>query len=397
MNKRSVFIWSLAYGFSASVALAQNPPTGVVIPPPFVETARAASDMPKYLRINVKGYHIRTSPDFRARTNDNIDFKTSRGATFAVRRTIKMRAGVAANILVNGEDRWVYVPNWRKKDFEFCDSEACFSDLAKVLKILSNQNITPDTLAECGLALNPDGSMVSPDLPTAVTDAPMPAPLPIEIARENERRIPAEKRVEVPTRLKTKPLWESARSGASWTKMLVESLKEHGKGLLAITKLEDQSYFCPAYPKLSKAEREEFWVHLFNGIAKYESSFKASTTFDEKTRRNLRSGPINPHTHSQGLFQLSYGSAAQKPYRNFCKFDFRRDRNKDLSDPSLTIYDPKKQMDCAVGIMNKWVSKDRSLGLSVRGGARFWSTLRSTNPATAGVRASLKRFSPCWR
>jgi len=138
-------------------------------------------------------------------------------------------------------------------------------------------------------------------------------------------------------------------------------------------------------------------VHLMAGMARYESFFKPESTFDEAGFRNLRTGRINPKTHSQGLFQLSYASAGQKAYRGFCKFNYQADKNKDISDPSLSIYDTKKQMDCAVGILNQWVKKDGAVGLSRdRGGARFWSTLRSTNPATARVRASLKRFSPCW-
>jgi len=45
--------------------------------------------------------------------------------------------------------------------------------------------------------------------------------------------------------------------------------------------------------------------------------------------------------------------------------DWRRDRNKDISDPSLTIYDPKIQMECAVTIMNKWVPRDGGVASTI--------------------------------
>jgi hypothetical protein len=136
-------------------------------------------------------------------------------------------------------------------------------------------------------------------------------------------------------------------------------------------------------------------------VAKYESSFRTNTTFDEAHKRNVRKGRINPKTYSQGLFQLSYASAAQPAYKDFCRFDWKADRRKVLTDKSLTIYDPQLQMDCAVGIMNYLVTQNGAVGYRThddwKGGARFWSTLRSNNPATALVRKSLKRYTPCWK
>ena len=48
--------------------------------------------------------------------------------------------------------------------------------------------------------------------------------------------------------------------------------------------------------------------------------------------------------------------------------------------------------------MNAWVPQDRGVGYSsgggYRGGARFWSTLRSFNNGKTVL--ELKKFSPCW-
>jgi hypothetical protein len=375
--------------------------------PSFVERASPAGETPRYIRIDVEGYNIRRSPEFSYLKSDNVDFRSARGAIFAVRRKVNMENGVAVNILANGQDRWVYVPNWRRHDFQFCDSEACFSDLSDALRAVGGQGARASSGASgCAGGCVPGQH----NLPRQIDDIPLPPPRPLNLARQNENRLSPQARAVSSGPVTTvTPLWENARRdvGRRWTNMLVESLQRHGQGLLRSRTLSDQRNWCPNYSRLSDRERQEFWVHLFNGIARYESNFATGVTFDEATFRNVRRGRINPRTFSQGLFQLSYESSSQRAYRNFCHFDWRRDRYKDVSDSSLTIYDPKKQMDCAVGIMNHLVGQNGGLGFSSgrtrsglpawKGGARFWSTLRHTNPATARVRESLRRYSPCWR
>jgi hypothetical protein len=387
------------------LALALGLVPGSAFPgPPAAEelfTEVASKDTPKYIRINVAGYNVRKDPNFSVNNFSNVDFKTAYGAVFAVRRMAKMKNGTAVNIVVNGQDRWVYIPNWRKDDFQKCDSEACFSDLARVLEILGSQNITPANLAECGIALNPDGSILEPHLPLQVSDAKIPTPpkRPKFTPEQLEKLISPEKRAVSNARLSVKPLWETVKPGVGsrYTAQLLASLHRHGQGLLNTRSLKDANYFCPRYSSLNQMQRQEFWVHLMAGMARYESRFDPKATYDEERGFNPTRGPIDPKKHSQGLFQLSYDSAGQKAYRGFCKLNYQADKDKDISDPSLSIYDIKKQTDCAVGILNYWVKKDGGVGLRRdRGGARFWSTLRATNPANGQVRASLRKFSPCW-
>lgn len=404
-----------------------------------------SGSLPRYIRINVAGYNIRNSPEFSHAKTDNIDFTTSRGAMFAVRKMIPLESGVAVNLFVDGQDRWVYVPNARRQDFQFCESEGCFSDLALVLKFLQDQKITAENLAECGLALDAQGSLIEPlKAETVAADyvAPVertPAELEsINAAIPNDKRpvkveliaSPADHitiiqksspRPEPKPEPKAKPapkparaepvasasrprvnmLWEAARGsdGRQWTAMLSKALDKFGQDMIRKNRLADQANWCPRYSSLTRGERKEFYAHLLNGFARYESGFKTNLTFDEQTYTNPRSGSIRPDRYSQGLFQISYSSAAQRPYRNFCRFDYNKDKHKDISNSGLTIYDPKLQMECAVGILNYWVSKDGGIGFSRagdhRGGARFWSTLRDNSNKSRLVRATLKRFKPC--
>jgi hypothetical protein len=195
-----------------------------------------------------------------------------------------------------------------------------------------------------------------------------------------------------------RPVWENntGEIGRRWTGQLSEALDRYGQGLLSRRSLGDAAEWCPNYGSLSANQRKEFWMHVFPAMARFESGYNPKTNYDEKSGTNPRSGRINPHNYSQGLMQLSYASTSQRAYRNFCRFDYGRDRNKDLSDPTLTIYDTQKQLDCAVGIMNKWVSQDGRIGgPSNKGGARFWSTNRYSNPKTRKVRELARRYGPC--
>lgn len=435
----------------SSVAEARDPRPSVLVEKDTktdLNSYLISGSLPRYMRINVAGYNIRTSPEFSYTKTDNIDFTTNRGAMFAVRKMIPLDNGVAVNLFVDGEDRWVYVPNARRQDFQFCESEGCFSDLAQVLKFLQDQKITPENLAECGLSLDAQGSLIEPlkvetvseeaqaspavertpaeleviqaaipedkrpvkaeyvSLPTG-KDIPVPKPNPRRQAEAKRAEAQPEARQEraEPVASASRPrvnmLWEASRrsDGKQWTSYLSKALDKYGQDMIRKTRLSDAAKWCPNYSKLSYGERKEFYAHLINAVGFQESGFKTNLTFDEKTYTNPRSGRIKPDRYSQGLFQISYTSADQDAYKPACRFDYRRDKNKDISNSSLTIYDPKLQIECAVGILNHWVKKDGGLAFggkgAHRGGARFWSTLRTNSSKSRLVRASMKRFKPC--
>jgi hypothetical protein len=374
--------------------------------------------IPKFIKVNLEGYHVRTTADFDIKRKDNIDFKTSGGAVYAVRNVIPMTRGVAVNVVIDGKDRFIYVPGWKKEGFQFCESEACFSSLAEFLKILQENDISGESLNECGITIGADGNPIGEGFDTNVPDlvgaakrgeegtVPKPREKPPVPPRKDQEMEELEQEIAPRTKLKVKAFWEnsnppSATVGKKWTEQLLTSLDTYGKDLINQKDLGDKRNWCPSYAKLNPTDRREFWAHLMIGVAERESTFKTKATYNEAEGHNEYRGKIEAYNFSQGLFQLSYGSAAQSAYKNFCKFDWRKDRNKDVSDRSLTIYDVKKQMNCAVGILNHWVKKDNGIGFKQgsrwRGGARFWSTLRSSNPATKKVQNRLKRFKPCFQ
>jgi len=433
--------------FAPSVmAVALSAPAYALSSEAFVDRAVAPGETPKFIRIEVRGYNIRTSPHFSYLKPENIDFHSPKGAIYAVKEMIQMENGVAVRILARGQDRWVYVPNWRRHDFQFCQTETCLApDLADIMKILQGQNISQAQLAECGIDVSgysaaSDRGSPPPQIPLQArapelkATVALPARAPVPTPRQNyipkapagpgARLPPAARapvprpRAQAPSRavaagpMTVAPLWELAKptQGPIWTRFVMENLGKHGRDLLNTRSLRDQDKWCPNYSRLNPNQRAEFWVHLIAGFNRYESSvptpFNPMAVLDESTGRNPTRGRINPHTYSMGLGQLSYTSAGQKAYRNFCKFDWGVDRHKDISDPSLQIYDPYKNFQCQVGILNHWVKRDGGIGynggrtlsgkIAWRGGARFWSTLRYNNPATKRVQEGLKRFRPCW-
>lgn len=384
------------------------------------ETAQEFLDQkitPKAIRINLEGYNIRSTSSFGIR-DTNIAWKSEYAQVLPVTRIKKLYGGsegVAIGVclqgsVVNGKcvrpnkEHFVFVPLEEKYDFNLCTDLSCnASTISQGLNVMSSSfaslEVKPPTGCNQSLLGHPVEMDTSPAAPTSAT-------LPAEFSQIAPKQVRGMRSDD----LQMKPLWEKAKkpkasTGTEWTNMLLDSIKTYGKNLTDSQDFADKKQWCPNWTRLSPSEKTEFWVHMFNGVAAKESNFNTKTTFDEKTRHNIKKGRVNPDNYSQGLFQLSYGSADQKAYRNFCKFDKEADSLKDVSDPSLTIYDPKKQMDCAVGMMNHLVGQNDAIGSTTtvngkkkyKGGARFWSTMRDSNAATREVKENVRNFTPCWK
>src|SRR4051812_2804305 len=118
--------------------------------------------------------------------------------------------------------------------------------------------------------------------------------------------------------------------------MMSDALDKYGQNLINQRSLGDAAKFCPNFSRLNQQQKKEFWIHLFNGVARYESNFKTGTpAFDKNRHIDVYRGPIRPSAYSMGLFQLSYSSSSA--YRPGCRIDYNKDRGKDISNPSLTI------------------------------------------------------------
>lgn len=142
---------------------------------------------------------------------------------------------------------------------------------------------------------------------------------------------------------------------------------------LASLSPSDAAAFCPGYAAADAEGRADFWRVLLTAIARPESDYRTTASLWE-------GGGLDQF--SIGLLQLSYTDRARG-----CDFTNEAD-----------IADPARNLDCGARIMTKLVESDGVIGggeAGNRGGARYWSTLRSTSDARAEIIAATRSASAC--
>jgi hypothetical protein len=159
--------------------------------------------------------------------------------------------------------------------------------------------------------------------------------------------------------------WEpSVPEGPAWSTYVFSELPALAPNLLAQAPA-DIAGFCPGYANLSATDQKNFWVYLVSSIAQLESDFDPSSIYTENFRDS--SGNL---VESVGLLQLSVSDSPNY----HCGFSTTTD-----------VETPDKNLACGLRILNKWVGADGVIsarsGSSWRGGARYWSTLRSAKLA----------------
>lgn len=156
------------------------------------------------------------------------------------------------------------------------------------------------------------------------------------------------------------PLWETkSLNHRSWSEHVYNELPNLGPALLAANP-SDAKIFCPNFSNLSESERKQFWTFFISSMAKFESGFDPNESYTERFKDSS-----NSYVISRGLLQISLESS--KGYR--CGFLTGRE-----------LYSPTKNLSCGIKILNHWMKKDNRIasrmGLSWKGGARYWSVLR---------------------
>ena len=158
------------------------------------------------------------------------------------------------------------------------------------------------------------------------------------------------------------PLWIDHKDGSLFTQYTRELLREHGNEMMQVVPRDIDKY-CPEYKDFSAQEREDFYLLFFSAIAKHESNFNTNLQFREPFRdRNGR------FVISRGLLQVSIESS-----RGYgCQME-----------SASELHHPKKNLECGVRILNRWVDRHGYLGSRIgsswRGGAMYWAVLRNTN------------------
>jgi hypothetical protein len=171
--------------------------------------------------------------------------------------------------------------------------------------------------------------------------------------------------------------WEATeRDGAAWSQHVYDQLPALAPNLLAKAP-SDVAQYCPNYSNLTTADKKNFWVYLLSSMSELESGHDTGAKYVE----NFLDRKGNP-VISSGLLQISIESG--NAYG--CGF---ANQNQ--------LYDPLKNLDCGLRILNKWVGNDGSVGgksgTTWLGGARYWAVLRNK---TSTIQKWTQAQQICW-
>lgn len=117
-----------------------------------------------------------------------------------------------------------------------------------------------------------------------------------------------------------------------------------------------------------------YWQAVVKAICYAESEFNLFETFFEKDLANKYGlDPVTGMRYlSEGLMQLSYSDAISY----HCDFDLKADRTKSEKDPTKSIFDAEKNIQCGLTILNKMVEKH---GHFIFNSGNYWATLKPSN------------------
>jgi hypothetical protein len=157
--------------------------------------------------------------------------------------------------------------------------------------------------------------------------------------------------------------WARVKEADHWTEIVASAVT-------ATTLPEaipaDITTFCAAYKDDSTADRIHFWVGLIAAIAGAETQGRFNPR-DSSTESFHEHGPQSPLVVSRGLLQLS--------------FPGDRDHYRCAIPDAESLYDPSVNLACGVKVLAKLVTRDERIagrvGSKWKGGAAYWSTLRS--------------------
>ena len=216
------------------------------------------------------------------------------------------------------------------------------------------------------------GTLIYSGLSNAPSATPKPTATPVPTPVPTPKPTPA-------TMLAT-PLWEAkATDGKLWTAHVMKRLDTLGSALLK-AQPSDAATFCPKFKSLTQEQRKQFYTYLISAMTRYESNFTPSMSFKE----GFDDSDGNP-VISRGLLQISIesGNAYGCGFRN----------TNDLHNPYLNL-------DCGIRILNRWIG-ERDLriagkvGSKWRGGARYWSVLRTTSGSYNSIVSLAKGTDLC--
>lgn len=159
--------------------------------------------------------------------------------------------------------------------------------------------------------------------------------------------------------------WDDGEKRNEWSQHLLKVIDEQWG---YYEQAQDINIFCPKIDRLNVDTQKLVVAELIVWMSFYESTWNPTARYHEKT---MGIDPVTKHpVHSEGLMQMSYQDTQ---WAKYCEFDWSIDKNLSATDPNKTIFDPKKNLSCAVKVLARQIDRTGKIVLS-RG--VYWAVIK---------------------
>lgn len=139
-------------------------------------------------------------------------------------------------------------------------------------------------------------------------------------------------------------VWDQVPGAAAWSEA---ALAEIAARRPILERVRDREEFCPGYVGATEFQKNTCWLRLFSAMARFESNFRPSATYQETSG-----------TTSVGLLMMNPAHCSSAP------------TVEQLQDPVANIQCAAARLELLAG-RDGWLSGAGNLG-----GAAYWSVLR---------------------
>ncbi len=169
---------------------------------------------------------------------------------------------------------------------------------------------------------------------------------------------------------------------------------------------------CPRFAYLNAGQRLDFFENFFRALSKTESDHNPQERYNERgagfktqgrmirraTRRRKaqyattykKDAVTGQPIVSEGMTQVSY----QDSQKHGCPFDWNRDRKLASNHPSKTIFDPYKNLQCAINIMENQIKNRKTLITNNQ--KYYFAVLETSRPRHKVFMQEARKYKPCF-
>ncbi len=173
--------------------------------------------------------------------------------------------------------------------------------------------------------------------------------------------------------------------GPTWDKQWDVFIEKNLPGALLSRQVpRDVERYCPAFYRMSEADKREWWAYFFQAVASAEAGLKPDSNVRHTEPEVAVLDKVTHQTaHQEGLLQLRYEDAE----RYGCDFDWNADKKLPAHDPAKTILNPEKNLACGIRILNHQII-DQHKPIFSR--SSYWATLQ---PGTVSFSVFAKQMT----